>query len=279
MKDIREMVTSTHRFFSQFSSHAFSGKSAKFWSDAYLNGQFGWKPFLNDFWNMLTFQNQIASKIQWLKAHNGKPIRRHFTLSESSSDTRVNSTATYAAMQPVLNTAFYDLSGKHNGQYETWLRQEQRIWFDGCFTYHIPGLEFVPGHDFRLKLKLAGLFPDLNLIWKETPWSWLFDWFTSAGSAIANASLMQEFSQVARYAYVMSHQKYEYTTYAFQYVKTGSLASPSYTLVQSSAKSSMEIKQRAVANPYGFGITWDSLNPFQLSILLALGLSRSHSGS
>jgi len=33
-------------------------------------------------------------------------------------------------------------------------------------------------------------------------------------------------------------------------------------------------RQRQRANPFGFGLTWDGLNSFQLSILAALGLSR-----
>lgn len=279
-RDIPDMVKSTHRFFSQFKGQAFSGKSGSFWSEAYLNAQFGWKPFLNDFWDMLTFQNQLAAKIQWLRKNNRKTIHRHFTLSESSSDTRIAHTETFATMLPILATQFYDtLSGRGVGVTETWERRSTRIWFDGAFTFYIPGLDSFPDHDWRLKLKLLGLYPDLNLIYKATPWTWLLDWFTSAGAAIQNASLMQEYGQLAKYAYVMSHQKVERTTYAYQYVKIGKIADFKHTLVQALSKSSKETKQRAVANPYGFGVTWDGLNPFQLSILTALGLTRSHSGS
>jgi len=36
-----------------------------------------------------------------------------------------------------------------------------------------------------------------------------------------------------------------------------------------------ETKQRVRANPFGFGITWEGLSPFQLSIAAALGISKS----
>jgi len=36
----------------------------------------------------------------------------------------------------------------------------------------------------------------------------------------------------------------------------------------------LETKQRVKANPFGFGVSWDGLSPFQYSIAGALGLSR-----
>jgi hypothetical protein len=36
-----------------------------------------------------------------------------------------------------------------------------------------------------------------------------------------------------------------------------------------------ETKKRVPASPFGFGITWDGLSPLQVSILGALGITRS----
>jgi hypothetical protein len=283
LRDFGGMVTSTHNFFSQFGGKAFSGKSAAFWADAHLNASFGWKPFLDDFYSMLNYQNRLGNRLAWLKKHNQKPIHRHFTLSQSSSERVVQSIDSSAPLQPVLSTVYYPGSSNDSfkGHRETREKISERIWFDGCFTYHIPKIRFMPGHDSQLKLRLLGLFPDLNLVYKVTPWSWLLDWFTSVGSVINNGSLIQKYSQVAKYAYVMRESKLIYDTYGYQFVVVGdSQKSPTTKqLVYATARSEYSVKQRAVANPYGFGITWDSLNPFQLSILLALGITRSHSGS
>jgi len=58
-------------------------------------------------------------------------------------------------------------------------------------------------------------------------------------------------------------------TYAFsgETGMTGPVTVPTLTLVA-------ETKVRRPANPFGFGITWGGLSPFQLSIAAALGLSR-----
>jgi len=270
------MLESTHQFFSQFKTMA--GKSPKFWAEAWLNNAFGQIPFTNDLISLLTAQRQVARRLEYLKSHNRKEIKRHFDLSHSYARTRVSSTETYASLQPVLASGFYNLDGKHNGNVETWLTEETRIWFDGVFTFNIPGLN-VPNIDPRLKAKLMGLVPDANLIWKVTPWTWLIDWFSSVGASVQNSSLMQEYGEVAKSAYVMYHRKMVYDTYAFQYVKAGgsNFASP-VTLVALSARSAYEVKQRGVASPYGFGITWDGFNAFQLSILASLGITRGHGG-
>jgi len=278
-RDFGQMIRSTQDFFSQFKSLA--GRSPKFWAEAWLNGSFGWKPFISDLHDALTYQRQITARLAYLKSHNRKEIRRHFSLSNTSTRTRTNSQETYASLQPVLNSGWYDLSGKHNGMTETWKTEETHIWFDGRFTFNIPGLN-VPSIDPRLQAKLMGIVPDMNLLWKVTPWTWLIDWFTSVGAGVQNSSLMQEYGQVARYAYIMSHRKVKYDTYAYQYVRTGGTASSPFTgpltMVALSSQSSYEVKQRGVASPYGFGVTWDGFNSFQLSILASLGITRGHGG-
>lgn len=280
LKDFPGMLRSTHEFFKNFKGSAFTSKSPKFWAEAWLNNVFGQIPFTNDLISALTYQRQIRNRLEYLRSHNRKVIKRHFDLSHSKTSTRTVSTETYAGLQPVLATGYYDLSGKHNGMIETWKTEETRIWFDGAFTFNIPGLN-VPTIDPRLKAKLMGVVPDMNLVYKVTPWTWLIDWFTSVGASVQNASLMQEYGQVAKYAYVMHHRKVTYDTYAYQYVRYGSktpLSANPLTLVALHATSSYEVKQRGVASPYGFGITWDGLNAFQLSVLASLGITRNHGG-
>jgi hypothetical protein len=46
--------------------------------------------------------------------------------------------------------------------------------------------------------------------------------------------------------------------------------------VESGCSSGFEVvtKRRTEANPFGFGVSWKGLSPFQLSIAAALGISR-----
>lgn len=278
-RDFGQMIRSTEGFFRNFSSSAFSGKSAQFWSEAWLNASFGWKPFLNDLYGAFNLYNKLNDQFRWLKANQGRLIKRRFTLLDSNKDTLQEGYNTIASLQPVLDTKYYDFSGTKYGRVETWRHERTKVWFVGAFTFHVPGIDKMQAPDWRLAAGILGATPDLNLLWKVTPWSWLFDWFTSVGSSASTLSLTQRYGQVAKYAYIMGHKSVTWDTYAYQYVKTGNIAKPSLTLVQARSRTEYETKQRAVANPYGFGITWDSLTPFQLSILAALGLSRGHSGS
>jgi hypothetical protein len=225
-------------------------------------------------------QQKLKAQFAWLKANQGRTTKRRFTLLDKNTDVLEQGLDTVAGLQPILASKYYDFSGKYNGRFESWRHDRTRVWFSGAFTFHVPGLTALTASpDWRLSTKILGGTPDLNLLWKVTPWSWLFDWGSSGGAAASTLSLTQKYGIVAKYAYIMGQKSTTWDTYAFQYVQTGNLAKPALTLVQASSRTEYETKQRAVANPYGFGTTWDSLSPFQLSILAALGLSRSHSGS
>jgi len=272
MKDFGSMVKTTHGLFTSYlNSHR--GAGAKFWAEQYLNGQFGWKPFVSDVLSALQMQKRLANRMDWMRNHAGKNIKRHFTLASGSTNEELSHLDGQAPLQPVLNTSVYRNLGK--GTLVTRRSIEYRIWFDGCFTFHIPKNELVPGksQDF-LYAKLAGAVPDPETFYKLTPWTWLVDWFSSSGAIVSNFMLMAKYHQIARYAYVMAHQRTTVRTYGFQYVNTGNHQAPVPSLVQTSSATTVERKQRAVANPYGFGITWDGLNPYQLSILAALGITR-----
>jgi len=117
--------------------------------------------------------------------------------------------------------------------------------------------------------KLTGLSLDPDTLWNLAPWSWAVDWFSNTGDVISNLTDRGLYGLVMRYGYVMEH----------------TITTDTYTLVQPSSPTAKkmlgsplrvitETKQRRGANPYGFGVSWDGLSPFQGSILAALGISR-----
>jgi hypothetical protein len=122
----------------------------------------------------------------------------------------------------------------------------------------------------RVLVERLGLEITPEVLWNIAPWSWAVDWFTNAGDVLANTSDFGDQGLVMKYGYIMEHSfvrdVYFYEG-SFGSPLGGSIKIPPLALVS-------ETKLRRKANPFGFGITWDGLNPFQLSIAAALGLSR-----
>ena len=135
----------------------------------------------------------------------------------------------------------------------------------------------------KLSLQLLGLDLDPTTLYKAYPWTWLLDWFSSAGSVVQNVFAQAKYSVLAEYAYVMCSEKFTYTAPAQVTVNTGEAVYPLYEFPSSmsfsgASRTYYEFKQRQAANPFGFGITFASLSAFQWSILVALGLSRGGKG-
>jgi hypothetical protein len=121
---------------------------------------------------------------------------------------------------------------------------------------------------FARKLLGADLTPDS--IWNLAPWSWMVDWFSSAGSVVENWSSWMINNQVLLYGYMMEHT---IATNTYTYVGNTGFRTPvappfDVTLVS-------ETKIRRQATPYGFGINLSQLSKRQIAIIAALGLSRS----
>lgn len=273
MKDIGEMIKSTQKFFASYlKSHR--GAGPKFWAEQYLNGQFGWKPFVSDVFKALQMQQRLTDRMNWMRNHAGKKIRRSFTLASGSTNDTISSVEGGSPLSPALNAFCYPTGPQYRGLIVTRRSINYRIWFSGTFTFYIPPNEMTPAGKDYLQAKLAGAIPDPGTFYKLTPWTWLIDWFSSAGAIVDNFMLQAKYHQIALGAYVMASQTTTVRSYGYQYVNTGDRLKPSIALVSASSATTVERKQRAVANPYGFGVTWDGLNPYQLSILSALGVTR-----
>jgi len=116
----------------------------------------------------------------------------------------------------------------------------------------------------RLGLKLT---PDT--LWNLAPWSWAVDWFSNAGDVISNLSDIGEYGLVMRYGYLM-----EESITTDTYTLEGVVLSDGKPFNCEPLVLVNHTKTRKQANPYGFGVSWDTLSTFQISILSALGISR-----
>jgi hypothetical protein len=282
LKDIPDMLKSTYEGFKFLAGEFGKGRSLKFWGDQTLNVEFGMLPLYDDLKTILSLGERLDSMRGRILKGNRQRIHRKVPLLSRQDRTSTLSSGlnNELVMSPVNLTSqgvAYD-PGKQ-GSILTITETRRNIWFEGVFRFHIPDSEINGPRWWILNAQLLGLFPDFYQIWKVTPWSWMFDWFYSWGDILHNLELMDEFGQVAEYAYVMCHDYIRVTNIAQHRIAYGHYSKTSdprkYTTQEATASRVRETLQRQAASPYGFGLTWDSFNPFQLSVLAALGLSRS----
>jgi hypothetical protein len=95
------------------------------------------------------------------------------------------------------------------------------------------------------------------------------DWFTNSSEVISNLERFSSGNLVMYYGYLTEVAIAE-NRYSYEPLYSGSSGAGGAPTVVLQTKSINRVK----ANPYGFGITWSGLDPFQLSILTSLGITR-----
>lgn len=242
--------------------------TAKNAGSEYLNVVFGWKPLIKDvseFSDGVRFADSVLAQYE---RDAGKQVRRRYNFPvQRELKSRIYQEEQRAFMHP-FNSVFLD---GPRGRIILSEKFEQRRWFSGAFTYHLP-----TGYDSRSKMNrwalmvkhVFGLNVTPETLWNLAPWSWAVDWFANTGDVIGNITSYAQDGLVMRYGYIMEHTTVS-NTYSWDGptgLGGGAVPSP-LTLVT-------ETKLRRRANPFGFGVSWDGLSPLQLSIAAALGLSR-----
>jgi hypothetical protein len=237
----------------------------------YLNAQFGWLPLVGE---IKTFADNISKLDETMSQYErdaGRLVRRRyeFPIQKTVSERRIGAAGSSRAIYPNQQSEF--ISGPRGTVWCTTTTVHRR-WFSGAFTYSLP-----TGYDSRSKLgrlrlmaDRLGLDPSPDTVWNLAPWSWAADWFTNAGDVVSNLSDFASGGLVMVYGYMMEHSS---VTDSYRLAHNTGLH-PSMGKPQS-LDVVTETKLRIRANPFGFGVSWDGLSPFQLSILAALGLSRT----
>jgi len=233
----------------------------------YLSVQFGWLPLVADVVDFAVNMSQFDAVLKQYERDAGRLVRRRYefpTITERS-DTFV----------PGAPPWFLGSAGNCIATYGNRILQRtitKKRWFSGAFTYHLP-----TGYDSRslvdryaLFADRIGLKPSPDLLWELAPWSWAVDWFSNAGDVIQNISRFAIDGNVLAYGYIMEH-----VIVRDVYTYVGGTQSNGSSLPVHPVVLVTETKTRRGASPYGFDISWDGLSPFQVSILTALGISRS----
>jgi hypothetical protein len=235
--------------------------------DEFLNVEFGWLPFVSDVRSFAHAVSHAHSVLEQFERDSGKLVRRRysFPIWKESSETIANIGRAYGV--PMSST----LTGRSPTDLYTHTEYENRRWFSGAFTYHMDSGNSPRAQLQRFALeadKLLGIQLTPSTLWELAPWSWAIDWFSNAGDVISNLSDWSTYGLVLHHGYMMENS-----------IAKRTYSRPDAGLIDRSAVAGdvvliTESKRRIRANPFGFGLTWEGLNPLQLAIAAALGISR-----
>jgi hypothetical protein len=252
----------------------------------WLNVQFGWVPLLSDIkatvevllkLHMLllgsdSYRRTRAGDLgEWTRTTTSPPLSTAMLMGSPLAPGNPGSSPYWKDYQ---NTGRPKLTPGYLSGVGTWSRST-RITADFRFTakYHRGARANDAERGFvERATELLGLEITPAVLWELTPWTWLLDWASNLGSLASNLSLLDWSNVLLDYAYLTFVVKTESSI-----IWTGpKTIAPGLTLSHGwiSQGYTSEEKIREQASPYGFSVTWDGLNPFQLSILAALGMSR-----
>lgn len=241
----------------------------------YLNFEFGWKPFVKDLQEMYKLSHDIDRQIATLRRNNGRNIKRERKLKDSTevSETKDITNGAFGYLRP---TPILGLTTGTSTRTVT-VTTRERIWFEGCFRYWVQNIGSMQWEN-RARRALFGANPTPSLLWEVLPWSWLVDWFSNTGDVLSNMSENAVDGTVAKYAHVMRHLETKTVT-EVSTTWAARTTGPTSTRFDGGSASCRRIvrtesKARAVATPYGFGVTYDGLSVRQTAILAALGVTR-----
>jgi len=236
--------------------------------DEYLNVQFGWKPLVHDINSTADGVLNAHALVNQYVRDAGRPVSRDYRFpTERSHGQKVlwgNGTEYIDPFNSRLD------SGSLKPTYYTDSTTVDR-WFEGVFTYALPrGIKDVMGKHVSAASKVLGIELTPSTAWELAPWSWAADWFSNTGDVVSNLSDWANDGLVLRYGYIMEHSiaTRTYFTEGTRYLPWANSSPPPLTFIT-------ETKLRKRANPFGFGLNWDSLTSSQLAIAAALGISRS----
>ena len=237
----------------------------------YLNAMFGWAPLLRDVTSISEAISHADKILSQYERNSGKDVRRQFFFPTVTTNEETIIGTGLAPFGPE-GSYLVATTGTLRRHRKTVIKQ----WFSGCFTYWLPRGNDYRGSHIRIAAQarhLLGLSLTPDVLWNLAPWSWAFDWFANTGQVLANLNYFATQGLIMRYGYVM-----ETKTTTDTYIMTGPtlrMAGSNPVPITPTLSFVTVTKKRRQANPFGFGVSYEGLSPFQLSIIAALGLSRS----
>jgi hypothetical protein len=220
----------------------------------YLNFQFGIAPLIGDLQKFISALQDPKFRAS-IQVHLDKEFRIRKVLDKGTDSVKRDLTSAEKAVSPASGGTGYL---KTTSSY--------RIWSSCSFAYYqLTELDRLLADMDRMTGGL-GVLPTSIDIWNLVPWSWLVDWFTNFNHVLTNVSFLGRDGLYFRRGYIMATYKHETETY-----RAGTAYNSPFI---TDGRILAERKYRVKASPFGFGYTWKDFDPFQLSILGALGVNR-----
>lgn len=234
-----------------------SGRKARDVGSEYLNYQFGLMPTISDLQKL--FELLMSPGAKDVVENN---LDREFRVRKvlAKGETTVNTDLTFTSE---MYTSFYQVSRRN--KVTSSRTQSYRIWSSCSFKYFQVRRLNQLITDLEQQLGM-GVIPTLIDFWNLIPWSWFVDWFTNLNDVITNLSYLGKDGLHLQRGYIMG-------TYvdAETLRHTGTINGVPFETIGTVR---YERKYRVKASPFGFGLTWEDFDPFQMSILAALGISK-----
>jgi hypothetical protein len=249
-------------------------------ADQFINGQFGWLPFIGDLQKFYdTFKNSDEYVTQ-IERDNNQWIRRVRNVKDITSLThhpREYLPWAYPVGEmdaPLLLKRTIDGHSNVYGitDFTSFTREDE--WFVASFKYYLPAFDKSKSYhdDWYGKanrlLALYGARINPSVIYRATPWTWLGDWVTNIGQHITYLNSVAYDNLCSKYAFLMK------TTSVVNQANVSVFMPPPSGDRRMFWTQEIVVKQRRAASPFGFNVDVNSLTPRQLTILAALGVSR-----
>jgi hypothetical protein len=234
-------------------AQALRAKRAQAAGEDYLNYSFGWLPLVSDIRDFAYAVKNSSEIIRKYKKDSGHLIHREYHFPPTEQSVAVSSSQ-------FIKTAGAKSIGsalERRGTYKL-----TRTWFKGAYKYWLPVGDDANARFRRYESyanKLLGLKITPETLWNVGPWSWAIDWKTDVGDVIHNQSNLGQDGLVLVYGYVMHEMRsdtYSESPYGGQY-------------------EGYHYCRREASTPFGFGVNMSNLTTRQVSILAALGLTRT----
>jgi len=243
----------------------------------YLNIQFGWAPLLKDIEKLvntcITLDTLLFTSDNKRRSTRRTLVDHAWNGTTDSFDRRTVAApfATFLSTTkegtPGLPPAALTLTYQEGLVYS---RQNVSINYTARYTKGVRSNAILNGRvDQAITFLGMDLTPDV--LWQVTPWSWLLDWFANLGDVISNITNLSMKDIILDYAYLTNRIETERGILAWKPSLVGNMTSSRYTVGH---KVITVEKTRNQASPYGFSVGFDGLSPYQISILVALGLAR-----
>lgn len=265
----------------ELAKHAALGKGlstgGKTASKEYLAWEFGLRPLLQEYNNLVSMVASVQDKLNQLRRDSGKLIRRSFSFPVTrTSEVQTGYSGGY--WNGISNTSYpqnaFTQSWTRYGGFTRTVTTTRRTWFTGAFTYHLQEGDALSDQMARLAQEaqyLTGFQITPEVLWNLLPWSWLSDWNFNIGNNIANASALASDGLVMAWGYLMTENISDHTiSTTSPYPELKGLGAVSPTAIYR-----IHTKERRKASPFGFASNPSSYTARQKALLAALGISKT----